>query len=251
MARSTTARPAPEPSRATGTASRRPTVAPTFPEHPSPSACEPPTVDLRIVLFTIADGVLLLCLREAAGRVRLPGGRPRPDESLDAGARRLLRAETGLREEYLEQLYTVGVADDGRWRVIVSYLGLATSEGDAPPSVVGGWSAAAALPPLDESDRLIAEYGARRLRAKLGYTTIAFHLLPETFTLSQLQSAYEVVLGTTLDKRNFRRRVLAADFLTPTGEKRRVGSHRPALLYRFRAAHDHETYLTPDWAEGA
>lgn len=210
-----------------------------------------PDVDLRIVLFTVAEGALLVCLQAGPVRHRLPRGRPLPEEPLDVGARRLLRTETGLREEYLEQLYSVGVADDRDWTVVVSYLGLVASVGDAPPTLPGSWHRVASLPAMSEPDRMIADYGALRLRAKLGYTTIAFHLLPATFTLSELQGTYEAVLGRPLDKRNFRRRVLAADFLTPTELRRRVGSHRPALLYRFRAAHDRETYLTPDWAEGA
>lgn len=210
-----------------------------------------PAVDVRIVLFTIADGRLVLYLRGTDHGDRLPGGEPLLGESLDADARRLLRAETGGREEYLEQLYTLGVTTSCYWRVIVTYLGLAKTDGAAPPPSSGSWHDLDALPSISESDRLLVDYGARRLRAKLGYTTIAFHLLPATFTLSELQTAYEAVLGSTLDKRNFRRRVLAADFLAATSEKRRVGSHRPALLYRFRAVHDHESYLTPTWAEGA
>ncbi len=210
-----------------------------------------PDVDLRIVLFTVAAGSLLVCLQDCPADHRLPRGRPRPSEPLDAGARRLLRTETGLREEYLEQLYSVAVVDGQDWTVVVSYLGLVASVGDSPPTLPGTWSDPTSLPAASETDRMIIDYGALRLRAKLGYTTIAFHLLPPTFTLSELQSTYEAVLGRSLDKRNFRRRVLAADFLTGTELQRRVGSHRPALLYRFRAAHDRETYLTPDWAEGA
>jgi len=210
-----------------------------------------PVVDLRIVLFTVAGGALLLSLQEEGRRLRLPGGRPRPRESLDAGARRLLRAETGVVEKYLEQLYTVSVSERGDWGVIITYLALVTSLGETPPAVAGSWHNVAALPPMSDTDRMLADYGSLRLRAKLSYTTIAFHLLPPAFTLSELQGAYEAILGRRLDKRNFRRHVTTAGFLTPTGEKRRVGSHRPALLYRFRAVHDRETYLTPDWNEGA
>jgi 8-oxo-dGTP diphosphatase len=221
------------------------------PETSAPPKPATPTVDLRIVLFTVAGGALLLSLQEDGSRLHLPGGQPRAHESLDAGARRLLRAEAGLTEQYLEQLYTVSASDGDAWRVIVTYLGLVTSAGDSPPAVAGSWHNVVDLPPLSETDRVLADYGALRLRAKLSYTTIAFHLLPPAFTLSELQGAYEAILGRRLDKRNFRRHVITADFLTPTGEKRRVGSHRPALLYRFRAIHDRETYLTPNWTEGA
>jgi 8-oxo-dGTP diphosphatase len=98
---------------------------------------------------------------------------------------------------------------------------------------------------------MVVEYALVRLRAKLGYTNIAFHLLPELFTLSELQETYETILGRVLDKRNFRRRMIASGIVEQTEDKRREGSHRPATLYRFRPLDDRETYLTPPWAEGA
>jgi 8-oxo-dGTP diphosphatase len=98
---------------------------------------------------------------------------------------------------------------------------------------------------------MVLDYAVVRLRAKLGYTTIAFHLMPESFSLSELQAAYETAIGDHLDKRNFRRRIIASGMLEPTSEKRRDGSHRPAQLYRFRAGHDPATFLTPQWAEKA
>ncbi|MER3486816.1 MAG: NUDIX hydrolase, partial [Chloroflexota bacterium] len=93
-------------------------------------------------------------------------------------------------------------------------------------------------PPLSETDRKVIDYALMRLRAKIGYTNIAFHLLKDTFTLTELQKAYETILGRRLDKRNFRRRVIASGILEATPNKRRDGSHRPAALYRFRAEHD-------------
>ena len=106
------------------------------------------------------------------------------------------------------------------------------------------------LPEMNPVDRKIVDYALLRLRAKLGYTTIAFHLLPPSFSLSDLQIVYEAVLDHEVDKRNFRRRIHAAGVLEGTGVTRREGSHRPARLYRFRAGHDAETYLTPGWAFG-
>ena len=205
-------------------------------------------LDLRIVLFTVVDGVLALALIEDGGQFRLPRSAPAPHDALDRDARRILHAETGLTEQYLEQLYTLGVEDRDEWSIIVAYLSLALSEREAPAVRNGVWRPAAALPAMSESDRMVVDYALVRLRAKLGYTTIAFHLLPPTFTLRELQQVYEAVLGHPLDKRNFRRRVLAAGFLEETGAMRRDGSHRPAQLYRFEAIHDPETYLTPSWA---
>ena len=210
-----------------------------------------PTVDLKIVLFTIAEGRLRVALHVRDGASHLPVGTPQPHQSLDGEARRIARETTGLREQYLEQLYTLSVQEPVGWVITVGYLGLICSSPDATPAMGGSWYEVAALPPLSRTDRMVVDYALLRLRAKLAYTTIAFHLLPSTFTLSELQGAYEAILEQRLDKRNFRRRVTAAGMLETTGAKRREGSHRPALLYRFRAVHDRETYLTPPWAEGA
>jgi 8-oxo-dGTP diphosphatase len=95
---------------------------------------------------------------------------------------------------------------------------------------------------------MIVDYALLQLRAKLGYTTIAFHLLPPNFTLSELQAVYEAVLNREVDKRNFRRRILATGVIEGTGEYRREGSHRPARLYQLRTPDDAETYLTPAWS---
>lgn len=206
-------------------------------------------VDVRIVLFTILDGALRVALDGRGARPRLPRSAPAPSASLDAEARRIIRETTGVREHYLEQLYTLNARDGSDWAVIVSYLGLIRSGADDPPGSAGDWHAVDEVPTIGETDARVIDYAVLRLRAKLGYTTIAFHLLPPTFTLSQLQGAYEAILGRTLDKRNFRRRVIAAAILEATGAQRRDGSHRPALLYRARATDDRETFLTPTWAE--
>ena len=208
-------------------------------------------LDMRVVVFTVDAGTLKIAFLEQDGVWRLPRGAPRAPELLDREAGRIVRDETGLQEQYLEQLYTLGAEDDAAWSVIVSYIGLSHAAGGALPIAGGRWWEARSLPPLGPVDRKVVTYALVRLRAKLGYTTIAFHLLPPTFTLRELQQVYESVLGRELDKRNFRRRVLAAGFLAETGEQRRDGSHRPAQVYRFRAVHDPDTYLTPAWAQGA
>lgn len=210
-----------------------------------------PALDLRVVLFTVADNRLRVAFHDGGDGARLPHGAPEPAEPLDAAARRIVRRATGLQEQYLEQLYTLSVEEPAGWSVIVAYLGLIGSGYEAATGLGGDWHDLADLSTPAPTDRMVIDYAVLRLRAKLGYTTIAFHLLPTTFTLSELQRAYETILDRRLDKRNFRRRVIAAGILAPTAAKRRDGSHRPALLYRFRAAHDRETYLTPAWAEGA
>jgi 8-oxo-dGTP diphosphatase len=209
-----------------------------------------PGVDVRVVLFTIAEGALLVALRDEDDGSRLPRGLPVATEPLDAAARRIVREATGFQEQYLEQLYTLSVHEPAAWSVIVGYLALICSVPQPPNGRDGSWYDVRNLPTLSDADRMVIDYALFRLRAKLGYTTIAFHLLPPTFTLSELQGAYETILGRRLDKRNFRRRMIATGILAMTNDKRRDGSHRPAALYRFRATHDRESYLTPPWAEG-
>lgn len=210
-----------------------------------------PAVDVRVVLFTIVDGQLLIALERDGSEWRLPRGVPAPEEPLDAVARRIIRLTTDLREQYLEQLYTFSIGEPPHWRVVVGYIALICG-GQRPLAVAGAdWNDSAALPALSDADKMVIEYALVRLRAKIGYTNIAFHLLPETFSLSELQGAYETILGRRLDKRNFRRRVIASGILAATDAKRRDGSHRPAALYRFRAEHDPATYLTPPRTDGA
>jgi 8-oxo-dGTP diphosphatase len=207
-----------------------------------------PRVDIRIVLFTLSEGKVWIALEPCGLSAALPKGEPRPDEALDVAATRVLADQTGIAERYLEQLYSISQGSSQEWTVSVAYLGLALASATGPPPTAIQWYEISDLPSMSVLDRRIVDYALLRLRAKLGYTTIAFHLLPRSFSLSELQTVYEAVLGRQLDKRNFRRRIQAGDILEPTGETRREGSHRPARLFRFRAAHDAEAYLTPAWA---
>jgi 8-oxo-dGTP diphosphatase len=210
-----------------------------------------PRVDVRVVLFTISDGRLLIALQEQGKFQSLPRGSPTLAESLDATGTRILADHVGIAEQYLEQLYSISHRSEGVWTVTVTYLALALARPGGPPPNSPKWFDAGRLPELNHVDQMIVDYALFRLRAKLGYTTIAFHLLPPSFSLSELQNVYEAVLDREVDKRNFRRRIHAAGVLEGTGDTRREGSHRPARLYRFRAVHDAETYLTPAWATGA
>jgi len=219
------------------------------PGRPDGITGESPEVDVRVVPLTVAGGRLRVALGHSNGHWALPYGVPLREGTLDAQARRIVRGATGFTERYLEQLFTLSVADQVSWKVIVSYLALINADDGVVPAGHCAWFDAAAAPPLGPDDGMVLEYAIVRLQAKIGYSTIAFHLLPPTFTLRELQTAYEAILDRTLDKRNFRRRVMAAELIESTGEKRRDGSHRPALLYRFRADHDPATYLTPSWSQ--
>jgi len=217
---------------------------------------ERPSVTVDVVVFTARAGRLhvLLVQRGAwpfAGCWALPGGFVRMDEDLDAAARRELCEETGLGgATYLEQLYTFGAPDrDPRTRVIsVAYYallpgpdsGLPVTEPEAGTDAAEArwWPVDAVLEgdeplPLAFDHAGILAYALARLRAKLGYTSVAYALLPEEFTLSELQRVYEIILGRALDKRNFRKKMLAAGILEATPRQKREGAHRPAQLYRF------------------
>ena len=177
------------------------------------------------------------------GSWALPGGFVRDGESLEEAARRELQEETGVRDVYLEQLYTFGDPErDPRGRVVtVAYYALLT--GDAAPLVAGtdagdgAVDARAKAPAPGVRSRAILAYALERLANKLEYSTIGFQLLPKKFTLSQLQRVYEAVLGRKLDKRNFRRKMALVDTLKPLNEWVRDGPSRPARLYRAPTKH--------------
>jgi 8-oxo-dGTP diphosphatase len=209
-----------------------------------------PTVDVRVVLFMVSVGRALVALQADSARWALPRGSPTEAESLDAAATRILTDTVGIAERYLEQLYSNSHRSEGDWTVTVTYIALALAGAGGPLPNTATWFDAGALPDMNSVDRKIVDYALLRLRAKLGYTTIAFHFLPPSFSLSELPIVYEAVLGHEVDKRNFRRRIHAAGALEATGNTHREGSHRPARPYRFRAGHDAGAYLTPGWTFG-
>lgn len=219
-------------------------VPPTY----DPAIYDRPSVTVDVVLFAYRNNDLqVLLIRRKKWPYEdywaIPGGFVQMNESLEQSALRELCEETGVIDVYLEQLYTFGNPDrDPRTRVIsVAYFALVS--GDHARQVQGGddaaearWWSLAELPPLAFDHDRILRYAHQRLRWKLEYTALGFLLLPETFTLSELQAVYEVVLGEQLDKRNFRRKILSAGVLEETGDHRNGGQRRPARLYRFTAA---------------
>ena len=171
----------------------------------------------------------------------IPGGFVNMDESLDAAARRELEEETGLRDVYLEQLYTFGEPNrDPRTRVIsVAYYALLPGHNSVAhagdDAREARWFPVAVLPPnlaFDHSQ--ILDVALRRLRAKADYAGIAREFLPSVFTLRQLRRIYETVLGRTLDRANFTRRMLMEGDIEATGTVYRGAAHRPAKNYRYR-----------------
>ncbi len=202
-----------------------------------------PAVATDIVVFTVCHnelGVLLIKRAEDpyGGAWALPGGFVEIDESLDAAARRELQEETGIQGVHLEQLYTFGAPDrDPRERVItVAYSALLPPDRAriraASDARAAGWFGLAELPVLAFDHAHILKLAQQRLKAQLNDSTIACQLMPREFTLPQLQQVYESILGEHLDKRNFRKRILALGLIEPTGGQQRDGAHRPAKLYR-------------------
>jgi 8-oxo-dGTP diphosphatase len=201
------------------------------------------TVDAVVFGIDLEESALKVLLIERGlepfvGQWALPGGFVGMDEPLDAAVLRELEEETNVKLSFMEQLFTFGRPDrDPRGRVIsTAYLGLvrpshvAVREGSDATRAV--WWGIDNLPELAFDHAEILSIGLGRLRSKVRWQPVGIELLQNDFTLTQLQQVYEIILGRTLDKRNFRRKVLSFGVLAPTGETRQE-RHRPAQLYRF------------------
>ena len=228
------------------------------------SKYEKPSVTVDLVIFTLQDDVLhLLVVKRGVkpflGKWALPGGFLKMDESLEEAARRELEEETGVRHVYLEQLYTFGdVERDPRMRIItVAYTALVPRHEMHPRAATDAADVALvpALehPPLAFDHDQIVQYALARFRNKIWHVPVAMRLLPETFTLTELQTVYEAILGEPLDKRNFRKWVDAQGLVEPTHGVRSGGRHRPAALYRFSpsAAEEAQPVLPSSFAPRA
>jgi 8-oxo-dGTP diphosphatase len=200
-------------------------------------------VSTDVVIFTIRnDNLCVLLIKRARGPFAdhwaLPGGRVGEREALEQAADRMLAEKTGVTGVYLEQLYTFGgLQRDPRGRVVsVAHYALVPGDRVQLSLAAEGvaWHEVERLPALAFDHQEIVAMAKRRLAAKLEYSTIALQLMPEKFTLGELQTVYESILGTVLDKRNFRKRLQGLGCLEETGEEYRGGNHRPAKLFRVK-----------------
>ena len=205
-----------------------------------------PAVTVDCVVFGLDDELLKVLLiqrdREPfAGRWALPGGFVDPQETLEQAALRELAEETGVSKVYLEQLHSFGAPDrDPRDRVItVAYYALVRRLDHAPRAASDaravGWFPASRCPPLAFDHREIVAMARQRLQAKVRYQPVGFELLPRKFTLSQIQRVYEAVLERALDKRNFRKKLMATGVLRELDETQQGVAHRAGRLYQFDA----------------
>lgn len=203
-------------------------------------------VTVDVVILTIVKNTLKVLLLKRAnepfrGRWAIPGGFIRLSENLDDAALRVLKEKTNVQNIYLEQLYTFG--DPLRYpntRVITcAYFALLRAE-DIDVKIVDEsqvseieWHSVENLPPLAFDHKEIIEYSLKRTRERLELCPVAFQLLPKKFTLTELQKSYELILQKDLDKRNFRKKMLATNMLIDLNECTKTGSKRPAALYSF------------------
>jgi len=206
---------------------------------------EQPGITVDLVFFTVCDDALKVMLVKRAeppysGYWSLPGGFLKVGESLEDAALRVLKEKTGVDDVYIEQLYTFGdPSRDPRARVItVAYFALipwkqlSQPESQKIADII--WHPADHLPRLAFDHKKIVEYAVHRLRTKVSYSNIVYGLMPKQFRLSELQRMYEIIINDKLDKRNFRKRMLATKLLQETGKKDINGAHRPARLYQFK-----------------
>jgi 8-oxo-dGTP diphosphatase len=200
------------------------------------------TVDCVVFGLDEEDLKVMLIQRDLPpfeGGWALPGGFVRLDETLEDAALRELQEETGLERVYLEQLCTIGDIDrDPRERVVtVAYYALVKLSDHrvqaATDARAAAWFAIDDLPSLAFDHDKILAMAHERLSGKVRYQPIGFELLPNKFALRQLQHLYEVILDRPLDKRNFRKKILAMDILVELDEVETDVAHRAARLYRF------------------
>lgn len=201
----------------------------------------PVALDGIIFGFNRKELKLLLIKRDfepKKGCWSLMGGFLQSDESLDEAASRILTKLTGLKNIYLEQLYGFGELDrDPVERTIsiayYSLINIHDHDKELEEEYSARWFSVTKLPDLIFDHQEMVEAAKSRLRYKAARQPVGFELLPDKFTLPELQKLYEAIYETKLDKRNFRRRILSMNVLVKTDEKQKKFSKKGAFLYKF------------------
>jgi len=202
-------------------------------------------VTVDVVLFTIDEGVLKTLLIKRTnepfkGLRALPGGFLQKDETSQQAANRILKNKAGVKDIYTEQLYAFdGAKRDPRGQVIsITYFALTRKDDvrfEGSDIQTPKFAPVRGLAHLAFDHADIIGYALKRLQSKLEYTNVVYSLLRPKFTLTELQNAYEIILGKRLDKRNFRKKFLSLGLIAATKDYERGGKRRPALLYKFKA----------------
>ncbi len=199
-----------------------------------------PPVEVRVVVFSLQEKKLQALFvpenrSDPGARWAIPGALVSGCPSLERIASECLSTYINQHESYLEQLYTYSNPERGIISVVyfalIPQIAITTTRQEKLEQAK--WLPIDAPLPLVSDHAEILQYALRRLRYKLEYTAVGFELLPENFSLSELQATYEIILGEKLDKRNFRRRILKANIIEPTPHQR-TGEGRPARLFRYR-----------------
>jgi 8-oxo-dGTP diphosphatase len=204
-----------------------------------------PSVTVDIVILTIQENILKTLLINRSnqpfkGSPALPGGFIKKGESSENAAKRILKDKAGVENVYIEQLYTFDdLKRDPRGQVIsITYFAVVPFEKikikQDKNTENPYFESTSKLLRLAFDHAKIIEYAIDRLQSKLEYTNISYSLLPKSFTLSQLQSIYEAVLGKDIDKRNFRKKFLQLSLIEDTGKFYQNGPQRPAKLFTFK-----------------
>jgi 8-oxo-dGTP diphosphatase len=201
------------------------------------------SVDAVVFGYDPEEGVSILLIKRKYEPFQktwaLPGGFVLNEESLEVAIKRELKEETGIDVNYLEQLYTFGKPDrDPRNRVIsVAYYGLVRpkdyqilAQTDAEDVA---WFNITKLPKLAFDHKHIIDSALKRLRGKLAYEPVGFELLDKKFPFSDLEKLYQTLIGTELDRRNFKKKIMGYGFLEELEENVQRGLGRPARLYQF------------------
>lgn len=200
------------------------------------------TVD--VVIFTVhEDGLKVLLIKRAnepyKNQRALPGGFLSQDEPTKNAALRILKDKAGVKDVYLEQLYTFDtLGRDPRGHIItVAYFALVNIDEiklrQTQDVQMPTFFNIKHLPKLAFDHEVIIEYAKKRIGYKLEYANVVFSLLPKKFTLTQLQNVYETILDKKMDKRNFRKKYLSLGLIKPVNEKLKGIKQRPAELYTF------------------